>query len=171
MQLSDDELVQVSVLAEKQVILEERIEKGEALLKQLTAELNQIRDKDLPAAMQEIGVSSITLTNGKKIEIKTEVYASIPKDGEHAGKALPWLRDHNFGGLIKNVISTEFGKGEDDKAIQAATVLAEAGFTPTQKETVHPQTLKAFLKEQLAAGAEIPLELFGAFVVDRAKVK
>lgn len=166
--ITDDELSMVSALAARQVELEERIAKGEALLDQLKQELRQVAEKDLPNALQEVGLSAIQLTNGKKVTIKTEIYASIPKDS--SAPAFAWLRDHGHGALIKNIISTEFGKGEDEKAVQAAMLLAEAGFTPSQKESVHPMTLKAFLKEQMEKGTSVPLELFGAFILNRAKV-
>jgi hypothetical protein len=166
--LNDEELAMVSALAEKQVSLEVRIAKGEELLKSLKKELDEVRDKELPNALAECGLSEIKLTDGTKITVKQEVYASITE--EKAPMAFGWLREHDHGALIKNVISTEFGKGEDEKAVEAATVLAEAGFRPTQKESVHPMTLKAFLKEQINKGEEIPLDLFSAHIVNRSKI-
>ena len=168
MDITDSELAMVSSLAEKQVELEVRIAKGEALLEQLKKEHREISEKALPAALQEVGLASVTLTNGKKVTVKTEIYASIPKDS--SAPAFAWLRDHGHGALIKNIISTEFGKGEDEKAVEAAMLLAEAGFTPSQKESVHPMTLKAFLKEQVEKGQDVPLDLFGAFVFNKSKV-
>ena len=44
------------------------------------------------------------------------------------------------------------------------------GFDPALDQGVHAQTLKAFLKEQLSKGANIPLELFGARPVWTAKI-
>jgi hypothetical protein len=103
------------------------------------------------------------------VSTKQEYYASIP--AEKSGQAFAWLREHGYGAIIKNVISAEFGKGEDEKALEAATVLAEAGFKPSQKESVHPMTLKAFVKEQMEKGNEVPADLLGVFTITRSKVE
>jgi len=36
---------------------------------------------------------------------------------------------------------------------------------------VHPQTLRAFVKERCEAGEDFPMELFGAWVGQRAVIK
>jgi uncharacterized protein (DUF362 family) len=41
--------------------------------------------------------------------------------------------------------------------------LVNTGYEPNQKTVVHPQTLKAFVKEQLESGKELPLDLLGAY--------
>jgi hypothetical protein len=38
-------------------------------------------------------------------------------------------------------------------------------------ETVHPSTLKAFVKEQLAVGTAVPFDLFGIYPYSRAIIK
>lgn len=166
---TDEELAMVSKLAAKQRDLENSIAEMEEGLKKAKADLDQVRDKELPNALAEIGLSELKLTDGTKISIKTEVYANISEERSQA--AFAWLRKNGHGALVKNIISAEFGKGEDEKAIEAATVLAEAGFSPKQKESVHAMTLKAFVKEQVNQGADIPLDLFGAHIVNRTKVE
>lgn len=169
MKLTNEELAQVTALAELQVKQENQVEYLEEELKAAKERLRKTSDNDLPNAMAEIGMSSFVLTNGHKITIKEEVYASIPKEEQE--RAFTWLRNHEFGALIKNQIIAEFGKGEDAEAHKAALMLAEHGWKPTQKESVHPMTLKAFIREQLSEGHEVPLDFFGATVVSRAVVK
>jgi len=169
MDLTNEELRIVSALAEKQVAVETKMKLLQNQLADCEVELKQVREIDLPAAMQEVGMDSFTLSNGRKISLKTDVYCSIPKDD--GGRAFSWLREHDFGSLIKNVISVDFGKGEDDKAIEAAQLLAGGGFNPQQKESVHAMTLKAFINEQMKKGASIPLDYFGAFIVTKSKVE
>ncbi len=169
MKLTNDELAQVTALAELQVVQENEVENLEEELKAAKERLRKTSDVDLPNVMAEIGMSAFTLTNGHKITIKEEVYASIPKDEQE--RAFAWLRNHEFGALIKNQIIAEFGKGEDEAAHEAAMLLAEHGWKPTQKESVHPMTLKAFIREQLSEGREVPLDFFGATIVNRAVIK
>ena len=167
--LTKEELFMFSSLANKQVKLSVSLMELEELVDRTKKELNDVRDRDLPNAMAEVGISSFTTESGFKISIGTEVYASITE--EKAPIAFAWLREKGHGAIIKNQIIAEFGKGEDEKAIEAAMLLAEAGYKPKQKEAVHPQTLKAFLKEQINKGNDVPLEAFSAFVVNRAKVE
>lgn len=166
--ITNEELKAISKLAEKQVELEERINFSKIALDRLNDELKQVSTIDLPAMMNEVGVDSFKLTNGRSITLKTDVFCSIPKDDN--GKAFRWLRENNFDSLIKNIVISEFGKGEDEQAVEAMWLLTEAGIKAEQKESVHAMTLKAFVNEQVKAGSEIPLNLFGAFFVTKSKV-
>ena len=49
-------------------------------------------------------------------------------------------------------MSVSFGKGEDDTALETMTLLEKEGLFPDQKESVHPSTLKAFVKERIESG-------------------
>ena len=40
-----------------------------------------------------------------------------------------------------------------------------------QESKIEPQTLKAWVKERMEAGEEFPMELFGAFIGQRAIIK
>lgn len=166
--VSNEQMAAIAELAERQVTIEAWIESVEEKLKTAKENLRKIAEVALPNAMAEIGMSEFKLTNGTKITIKNEVYASIPK--ENPGPAYSWLRDKGLDGIIKNEIICRFGKGEDEAAHKAAEALAELGYQPEQKQTIHPSTLKAFVKEQMEKGVDIPLEAFGAHIVDKAKV-
>jgi len=50
-------------------------------------------------------------------------------------------------------------------------VLQSNGLDPEQKEAVHPSTLKAFVKEQIEKGSEIPSETFGIFIGQKTVIK
>jgi len=47
----------------------------------------------------------------------------------------------------------------------------KAGFSPEQKRDIHPQTLKAFVRDQVESGNEFPMDVFGAYVGQRANIK
>ena len=38
------------------------------------------------------------------------------------------------------------------------------------KEAVHPQTLKAFVREQVETGKELPFDLFGVYIANKTKI-
>jgi hypothetical protein len=168
MKLTDEELALVSALANKQVNLENEYAAAEDALKELKQQLDFIKQVELPNALAEIGLSSFTLTNGERVEVKQKYYASIPVESK--SEAFAWLTDHNFDAIIKNTVKCDFGKGEMALAKSAMQELTSLGFRPQQDMGVHPMTLKAFVKDLFERGVEFPLELFGAGSVNESKV-
>jgi hypothetical protein len=84
---------------------------------------------------------------------------------------MSWLVDNNHGSLIKNEVTLKFGKDEDEKAAATVESLKQQGLSPSQKQGVHPQTLNAFIKEQITSGKDIPSDIFGIYVGSRANIK
>lgn len=166
---SNQSIKQIAELATKQEMLIQAIADKENELKRLEEDLRQVSEVDLPAAMFEAGVSSFTLENGKKVSTKEDVYASIPS--AKADEAYAWLTENGFGSIIKHVVSASFGKDEDSRAQEFVHAAQELGLKCEDKRSVHASTLKAFVKEQLQQGKNIPLELFGAYQVTKAVVK
>lgn len=162
-------LDEMSSLASALVDADVGIEQAEEALKQAKERARVLREETIPSAMQELGLESLVLSTGQKLSVQQEVYASIPSGGKPA--AFQWLNDNGFGGLIKVEVSTLFGKGEQESAVELYKELTGRGLEMDLQENVHAQTLKAFLKEQLAKGnADLPLELFGARAVFCAKI-
>jgi hypothetical protein len=145
------------------------VELLEAKLKEQKEYARVLREETLPGAMQELGLAELKLDTGETITITDDVYASIPADKKPA--AFDWLEDHGFGGLIKTEVGVMFGKGEMDKATEVYDALAGQGMEPKFIRDVHPQTLRAFLREQMRAGNPVPLNLFGARPVFTTKLK
>jgi hypothetical protein len=140
----------------------------QAKLDAAAADYLRIEREDLPELMREVGLAELKLANGVEVSISEEVTAAISEERRAAAHA--WLREHNFGGLIKTVVTVPFGRGEEEEARRLAAEIAEAHDCEL-KETIHPQTLKAFVKEQVEGGKPLPYELFGVFPFSRAKVK
>ena len=146
-----------------------RVSDLEALIKEEKKKLLKLTDEDLPALLHEIGMAKFELDDGSKIELKPTYGAHIKADNRDA--AFGWLRSNGFDDIIKNTVSCIFGRGEDKKAETFVKVAHDAGVPATQKEEVHPSTLKAFVKERVENGEEFPMDLFGAYVGQRATIK
>jgi len=159
----------VSRLAADAANLEKEISSAEQLLKDKKQALHKITDEQLPEALEEMGLQKFTLTDGAEISVKPIYAASIPKDRKE--EAFQWLRDHEFGDLVKNNVTVTFGRGEDETAKEFVGLCGSQGFVPSQLEKVEPMTLKAWLRERVEAGDPIPLDLFGAFISQRATIK
>ena len=47
----------------------------------------------------------------------------------------------------------------------------EKGYNVKQKQAVHASTLKAFVKEQIQDGKQVPNDMFGVYVANRVTIK
>ena len=148
---------------------EDEIARTEAYLKEKKKDLLKLTDEDLPSVLQELGVSSFKLEDGSQVDIKPLYGASIPKP--RIDEAHEWLRDNGYDDIIKNTVLCQFGRGEDDQASAFAAFAQKQGYVPEQKTEIHPQTLRAFVKERVEEGDAFPMELFGAWVGQRAVIK
>jgi hypothetical protein len=158
----------MSALARALVAADEAVEQAEAALSAAKERARQLREETIPSAMQELGLEEIKLDTGQKLSVRQDVYAAIPAAQRDAAYA--WLDENGFGGLIKVEVKAAYARGEKDSAVQLAHELRGRGLDAAMTQSVHAQTLKAFLREQIAAGTAIPLDLFGARPVWTAKL-
>ena len=148
--------------------LEDEIEEKEKELKELKRKSELLSGEVIPTMMQEMNISTLKLADGSAVEVKPIYGASIPKDKQEG--AFKWLRDNGLGDLIKNQIIVAFGRNEDNKAMAYATLAQGQGYEPVQKLNVDPMPLKAFVRERLESGKEMPTELFNVFAGNQTKI-
>ena len=147
---------------------EDLVGKLEDQLKEAKRELLKLTDEDLPAMLLELGLSSFELEDGSKVTVRPTYGAHIK--AENKATAFDWLRQNGFDDIIKNTVSCNFGRGEDQEASQFIEYAQGLGYAAEQKTDVHPSTLKAFVKERVQNGEAFPMELFGAYVGQRATI-
>lgn len=167
--VDDKDMSRLGKLADMLVRLERRKTDVEAELKDIDKQIQQVQEHEIPALMAELGVKSFKLENGAEVSVKNYYSASINKERQE--EAFAWLNDHGFGDLIKNVVSTSFGRGQESAAEQFAKDCYERGLNAAMKKWVEPMTLKAFAKEQIEKGDSLPDELFGVYVGQKATIK
>ena len=166
--IKDDALKDISELSQKLVDLEDEASVLEKALKKIKQDARKISEQVNPERMNEMNLTSISLKDGSKLEVVPAIYASIP--AKYKEDAFQWLRDHGHGDLIKNQLSAAFGRGEDDKAEDFKNKVSELGLPVQQKVWVEPMTLKAFVREQVTKGNDIPMDKFGVFVGSKTKL-
>ena len=140
-------------------------------LKDEEAKLRDLLEVKIPETLESVGLKELKLTSGRKISIVDELAFNISE--KNKPNCMKWLRDNNFDSIIKNVVSAQFVKGEDAKALQVYRELLAKGFNAVHKEDVHWQTMKAFLKEQCRNNtlSTSDKELFGVYEYKLAKIK
>lgn len=156
-------------MAELLVAQQSHVDELEAELKVAKKELTTLEREDLPTLMTEAGLQEITLNDGTTIQIKEDVDTKIPT--AHRDAALNWLIQNGYGGLIKTNVAVVFGRGDHDQAVAVRDRLAAEYEGVELKEDVHHSTLKAFVKERLTAGEQIPFDLFGIYPYNKAIIR
>lgn len=156
------------------IILQNRITKGEELLKELKAQLHQLSSFKLPGLMAAMGTSIYVVDGGDfegyKVEIKGFIAGTLPKDEEPLAKALEYIRSLEAGDIIKSQLDAQFGRGEDNKMGEIKSKLEELEVTFEVKTGVHPQTLLAFANERIKNGGELDLDKLGLHAGRHAKI-
>ena len=167
--VSDGELSIVSALANKQLQLVTEVAELEADLKAKKEELRLTSEQELPDAMQAAGLTQIKLNSGENISINEFYNAHISKANQE--KAYEWLTANGHEGLIKNEVLLKFGREESLVVDETVSALQARGLSPQVRQSVHPSTLKAFVKEQFTSGYDIPTEPFGIYIGTKATIK
>ena len=167
--IKTDEVKEISEACNKLTSQNQKVETIQKSLKEAEEEARRLSEEVIPTLMQQAGVSSIKLDNGTSVEVSPYYYAKISEDRK--AEAFQWLRENNHGDLIKNNVSVSFGKGEDSNAVNLKSELEAKGLVVDQKQDVHWQTLRGFVKEQIEKNKTIPSETFGLYIANRTKIK
>lgn len=170
--ISKDEAASITLIAKRLVNQKTLVEAMEAQLKEAKEVLRAIEMDELPNAMQEVGLTSLTLAGGLEIEVQTFYSCSV--SDEHPtekASALAWLRDNKHGDLIKHEFKVQLGTTSEQKAKSLTAWCLENKAPFKSSESVNAQTLKSFMKERLTAGKEFPMSIFRAYSGNKAVVK
>jgi hypothetical protein len=171
------EPVDLSVIRQKAVELRDAyLEKTELETKvqRLSSKIAGIERKDLPDMFAKAKVSSISVeADGNHpafVASRDTVYtAKIPEDKRM--DAFQWFEQTGHGDLVKSVIQITFGMQEHEERLRVMKLLSDNGVEFWNNESVHHQTLRAFVKRELQAGRIIPQDLLGVFIFDEVKIK
>ena len=166
---SDEGLKSLSGMISRQLSLEEQIKSLTNSLNSLTEQHRRISEDIIPQEMTSLGLAELTLKDGGKVTIKSVYSASISKAKN--AKAMAWLREHGHDGLIKSLVISQFGRGEEQNRAELMELLVAKHIQAESKESVHAHTLKAWVKECIEKAIDIPQDLFGVYVGKKAEIK
>lgn len=184
--IPDKKLADVIQLANELLRWREILREREVSVISARKRLERIEGWELPELMTELGLSSFTLSDGKTVSIKSIIKASIPtqnainrlpvadrpKIEQQVKDAIQWLQDHNADAIVKNQLMLNFGKGSQQEMDDVKTMVQETGSCDIQEQhTIHPSTLTAYIKEQMANGVTIPMDLFRVYTGQKAVIK
>jgi len=143
------------------------------LEEQLDAEkkaLRELSEVTVPKFMDSMD-GKWSLDDGRVVEIKTKVRASIRKDDEIAPKAYAWLEENGHGALIKNTCLVEFSKDQWENARELFVELRKRGLNVKRDRMVHHSTLTSWVVGRLKDGKTLPFDLLGIHRGPETKIK
>ena len=167
------QVADLSVLVSRALELDRLIAELEDRLKPLYAERKQVREFTIPDMMRGMGTTRFD-GHGAVVKLIEDVACSFPKDPERRHKAIQWLRDNGHGDIIKNEVSFTLPKGSDADVEKLLKAVYKSGAHITdvdRGESVHTQTLKALIREQLKRGRPIDFDLLGAYLYARVTIE
>ena len=150
--------------------LESEIEEQEKLIKKLKEQHDKLSSEIIPDILAEQGITSIKLSDGSMIEIRKVFSCTLPKDVNKREACYQWLRQNDLGDIVKNSVSVDFGKGEDNRAKDFFGSAVDQGLEPSQSSKVESSTLRALYRERVEAGLDMPSDLFHTYVKDQTKI-
>ena len=148
--------------------LEDQVKASEEHTRTLKEKARELSQIVIPQMMKEMNITKLKLKDGASIEVSNFYSAKIILEKQE--EAFNWLRSNGLGDIIKNDVTVTFGRGEDNKAMAYATLAKGQGYEPVQKIGVHPQTLKAVVRERTESGQDLPADLFNTFVGNQTKI-
>ena len=149
--------------------IQKKISTAEEEMKKLKEVETTLSEQTIPNLMQQAGISMLKLADGSSVEVKPFYSARIP--ASKSEQAFDWLRENGHGDMIKNQVSLEFGMRQDNEAKALVEELKQKGLAVLQKTSVHPSTLRGFVREQIQdLGKDVPAELFGTYVANKTKI-
>lgn len=190
---TEGELSRVAQLGEELATLDQRIQRGEALLKELKAARALIAEGTLPEAMDAVGARGLrdfTLNDGSRVSVKL-VYRcgqldDLPMDPKKESQrsiaerqaALDWLADNGHGDLARRTVTIVLGKdsAETEAKIKAYVDSLRLNSLRYSAANVVPwNSLSAFVRD-LDSRTEsietpIPMDLLGVTKLRVAEVK
>jgi len=133
-------------------------------------DINNLFEEDAGAlTVKNEDLSSVGALAKRAKELEAEIKEL--EDTVNRAAAYEWLREHGYDDIIKNTVSVRFGRNEDQLCETLLNQLREQNYPVEQAQKIEPQTLKAWVREQVERGSEFPTELFGVYVGQKATIK
>lgn len=178
------ELKEIIFQAEIAEALTAEIDANEKATKDMKALLRTMLEDTIPSMLIEAGVSDLTLSSGAFVGMKQIFAVSMPAAGtiakakperqaelfDRVNKCSQWLKDNGGAGIINNQVVCDFSAGEEAMAAELASELRKRQIALTVTKSVHPGTLKSFLREKWNDDTEIPVELFETYTGQVAEI-
>lgn len=176
--LNDGKLKDLSESIRALVQIREEIDCLNEDLEKLMKTEAALSTTEIPEAMKSLGLKkfvTVATESTPEVEVsyREEISVSIPKDKEQI--AFAFLKKIKADSIIKNFASIVFDRGRNDEAAKFYKAFKKAfpKLAPALdiSAKIHPQTLKAAVKELQEKGTVFPEEGFNIFPYNKTIIK
>jgi hypothetical protein len=131
--------------------------------------VDELAMREIPRLLEEVGVNTITTSDGLKVTIKETVHTKIKVDDRD--EAYGWLDDHGHSGMIRREVRVPFTKEDTEKCEKLVSQL-EAEYPDLSVDlSIHASTLRSFVTKELKQDEQFPRKLFGVFIRKQATIE
>ena len=138
-----------------QVEAREEVARLAAKLERAKASLRIVEDQMIPEALGEMGIqapATFKLPDGRSVEIKEQIHASIPE--EQRAEVFAALEADGHGDLVKRRVFVQFKAGQDDAPLREE--ISGLGFRVEREIWVEPSALSGLVRELIEEGEPVP---------------
>ena len=143
---------------------EKKIAEADLHLKKLKEDHRKISEELLPPLFEQVGMEELKTRSGLPLKLKNRVHTNIAK--ERKPRAIAWLDKNGHGSMVRRNVVIDFDKTKEDKVAKLLKLIGRGWPNHRIELDVNAATVKAFVKNRLAEGKEIPADIFGLHCVD-----
>lgn len=174
----------VRAMGEEAADLQSRIERGEALLKELKTKRYKLLNEQMPATMDELQVPYVAIGD-YEMRVQSYYKANIAADDppEKRDAAFQWVEEAGGGDIIANTVTVAFPREDAEAAAEFAEEVSRRfhnhpGIQVKRERSVPWNRLTSWLKEYVEwsppRGVQklpVPLDLLNATIGRVVKIK
>lgn len=161
-------LADLREIIEKMVKADDDLSRAEEAVKKAKETSRKYHEEIVPGLMEELEMTSLELETGEIVKVKPYINASITEAKKP--EAFAWLEKNGYEGIIKTEVVVQFDREDYKKALAFYKRIIKRN--PAFKQSVHSQTLKAFVTERLEQGTpDFPMDLFGVYEIVQATIE
>ena len=166
---SSNKITDLTGMVAKLDRLNGKLIEAEDKVKDIKSQIRRLSETEIPDLFKEMGnIAALDLEDGRKIKVADDFSISIKKASQQ--EALAWLRENNKEEIIKRKLVLEFDRGESVEAQSALELLLANNLSPSDTESVHPQTLKASIRGIIESG-KTPPDSFTYYPYQKTSIK
>lgn len=165
-QPTEVDLGEITRLVHEAHEIDERLEKWEAVAKQLQDRRKTICEQLIPDLFAKYNLGEISTSDGLRVTVGNFYSAKIINP-----MAFNWLDENGHGGLIKTEVQIAFSRGSIEDAKKLCERLAAEKIPAVLDQSVHHSTLKAFTRELYERGEQLPGDCFTVYTGKTTKIE
>jgi hypothetical protein len=165
-----ENLQEINKLIELAITYQEEIEDLSEQLQEVKKKHQRLIEGDIPEIMNRVKMQKFKTTDGYEIELKPVVRSNLSEAKKP--KAFEWLKENGHGAMIKKLLVISIAPGQEKKLQKLLGLKAMQEFEDRKmKGEVNTNALNAFIKREAKEDKSFPMSLFGAILMDQAKIK